>query len=94
GWFFAEAAPAARREALRYMGLRSAKGVNWAFIRLAYSSVADVAVVPMQDVLGLGPEARMNKPGTRGGNWLWRLAELPEPAVAARLRGLARLYGR
>lgn len=94
GWFFHEATPRARREALEYMGKRSAKDINWAFIRLAYSSVAEAAVVPLQDFLGLGPEARINKPGTRGGNWVWRLAELPSRDLARRIRRLARLYGR
>ncbi|MEZ0247873.1 MAG: 4-alpha-glucanotransferase [Thermoproteus sp.] len=94
GWFNYEASPRARREALEYMGRRSLKDVNWAFIRLVYSSVADVAIVPIQDFLGLGPEARMNKPGTRGGNWTWRLAELPGKELAGRMRRLARLYGR
>ena len=44
----------------------------WALIRLAWSSVADTAITPLQDVLGLGTEARMNLPGTAEGNWLWR----------------------
>ncbi|MGC8973388.1 MAG: 4-alpha-glucanotransferase [Thermoproteus sp.] len=94
GWFFHEASPKARREALEYMGRRSAKDIHWAFIRLAYSSVADVAVVPMQDFMGLGPEARINRPGTRGGNWVWRMTELPGRALARRIRRLVRLYGR
>ena len=59
----------------------------WGLIRLAFSSQARLAVVPAQDVLGLGSEARMNTPGTSSGNWSWRL----EPGqltseLAARLR--------
>ncbi len=63
---------------------------NWELIELAYASRASLAVVPAQDVLGLGSEARMNRPGTSTGNWHWRL----EPgqltsALAQRLRSLA-----
>ncbi|AET33957.1 4-alpha-glucanotransferase [Pyrobaculum ferrireducens] len=92
GWYLQEASPRARREFRQYSNCREA--VNWCFIKLAYMSVADVAVVPMQDVLGLGPEARMNRPGTVGGNWRWRMAKQPEPRQWRRLRSLARLYGR
>jgi len=69
--------------------------MGWAMIRAVLASVADVAVVPMQDVLGLGSEARMNVPGTLGGNWAWRMREAAlAPAAAARLGELAALYGR
>jgi len=68
--------------------------VNWCFIRLLFSTVADVAVVPIQDVLGLGAEARINKPATSRGNWKWRLHAQPPPTYARRLRRLAKLYGR
>lgn len=46
---------------------------NWGLIRTAYESKADMAIVPMQDILGLGKEARMNIPSTLGGNWVWRI---------------------
>ncbi len=69
--------------------------IEWRFIRMAFASVCKLAIVPLQDVLGLGSEARMNTPGTTGGNWTWRLsAESLDPAIARRLRGLAELYGR
>ncbi|HEX2729510.1 MAG TPA: 4-alpha-glucanotransferase [Rubrobacteraceae bacterium] len=66
----------------------------WDFVRLAYSSVASRTVVPMQDVLGLGSDARMNTPGTVKGNWVWRMGgtELTHE-LAARLRRLAEIYG-
>lgn len=68
---------------------------NWAFIRLAYASVADIAIVPLQDVLGLGTEARMNVPGQPGGNWSWRYREQALVGdLSARLHGLALTYGR
>jgi len=64
-------------------------------IRLAYSSVAARAIVPMQDVLGLGPETRMNLPGAADGNWAWRLdgAALMQD-LPPRLQELAKTYGR
>jgi 4-alpha-glucanotransferase len=68
---------------------------QWSLIRMAYESRASVAIVPAQDVLGLGSEARMNTPGRGDGNWSWRLepGELT-PEHAARLRGLAETYDR
>lgn len=55
--------------------------------RLAFSSPARLAIVPAQDALGLGSEARLNLPGTAEGNWSWRLKERSlTPALAARLR--------
>ena len=67
----------------------------WDFVRLAYSSVASRTVVPMQDVLGLGSDARMNTPGTVERNWVWRMSgtELILE-LAARLRRMAEIYGR
>jgi 4-alpha-glucanotransferase len=92
--------PEARR-ALAYLGQDGGGGpagaeeVHWALIRMAYLSVANLAVVPVQDVLGLGNEARMNTPGTPRGNWTWRLApDALTDAHAARLAALARQYGR
>lgn len=69
--------------------------LHWDFIRAALSSVAALALFPMQDVLGLGAEACMNRPGTANGNWTWRYREeMVSEASAARLRELTRLYGR
>ena len=67
----------------------------WDLIRLAWSSVSLVAVAPLQDVLGLGGEARMNKPGLAEGNWRWRFrAEQFRPDLIHRLAGLTELYNR
>jgi 4-alpha-glucanotransferase len=68
---------------------------HWSLIELAMSSRAAVAIVPAQDVLGLATEARMNMPGRREGNWLWRLrpGQLTHEH-AARLRDLTRASGR
>jgi 4-alpha-glucanotransferase len=61
-----------REHARRYLCL-DGREVHWEFIRAALASVADTAIVPAQDLLGLGSEARMNRPGTDTGNWRWRL---------------------
>jgi 4-alpha-glucanotransferase len=69
--------------------------MNWTMIRAVLASIADDAIVPLQDVLGLGSEARMNRPSTLGGNWTWRVREealAEEPAD--RLATLAALYDR
>jgi 4-alpha-glucanotransferase len=73
GWFESGAADHERRNAECYLG-RCEDGIHWAFIRAALNSVADLALVPLQDVLGLGSEARMNTPSLERGNWSWRLA--------------------
>ena len=64
-------------------------------IRAVLASVADVAIVPLQDVLGLGSEARMNLPGTVSGNWKWRYRPgALNSDLSARLRDLVTLYDR
>ena len=69
--------------------------INWTFIETVMASVADTVLIPMQDVLGLGSEARMNLPGRGEGNWQWRLRSGDlSPAHAARLKELATLYDR
>ncbi|MFQ5611489.1 MAG: 4-alpha-glucanotransferase [Anaerolineae bacterium] len=94
GWFKNSSAPEERAAALKYMGSDGCE-FNWDFIRLAFSSVADMAVVPLQDVLGLGSEARMNYPSQPGGNWRWRyLPGALADDLAGRLAELTELYGR
>ena len=79
---------------MKYMGSEG-REVNWDFIRLALMSVADTAVIPLQDILGLGSEARMNRPATIGGNWAWRFTrDMLTDAIKTRLRDLTTLYGR
>ncbi len=69
--------------------------VSWQLIRMAMMSPADTAVVPLQDALGLGSGARMNRPSSRRGNWSWRFAaDALDAATAERLRDLAETYGR
>ena len=81
--------------ATRYLGLNEAEGFHWGILRGGMSSVADLFVVQMQDYLGLGAEARMNTPGTLGGNWQWRLQKGQiDEALIERIAETARIYGR
>jgi 4-alpha-glucanotransferase len=69
--------------------------INWVFIRTLMASVADTVIFPIQDVLGLGSEARMNTPGTATGNWRWRFrGECLDEDIAGRLRQMAKTYDR
>jgi len=88
GWF-AALDPATKARVLDYLG-GTADEVSWSMIRTAYTSVADLAIVPLQDVLDLGSEARMNVPGVARGNWSWRApSDAFTPERAHRLRRLA-----
>jgi 4-alpha-glucanotransferase len=94
GWFQSGAADHERRNAECYLG-RCEDGIHWAFIRAALNSVADLALIPLQDVLGLGSEARMNTPSLDGGNWKWRFAlEQLTPELTAKLAQLAAVTDR
>lgn len=69
--------------------------IHWDLIRAVWASVADTAIAPAQDLLGLGSVARMNLPATKTGNWSWRMARgALTPKIAKRLRELTELYGR
>src|SRR6266436_42311 len=103
GWFHDRGSPQRtpeqcekeRRAALEYLGVKdSGREIHWDMIRGVWSSVANLAVAPAQDLLGLGDEARMNLPGTAQGNWEWRLLALPDRRVQERLRETTRIYGR
>lgn len=81
--------------AKKYLNVKNAKNITWDFIRLAFASVANTCVIPMQDFLNLGGEARMNFPSTLGGNWEWRM--LPgqfSEELAERIAQLSKLYSR
>ena len=71
GWWHSGASEHERRNAEAYVG-RCDDGIHWAFIRAAQCSPASMSIIPLQDVLGLGSEARMNTPSLHGGNWRWR----------------------
>ncbi len=96
GWYEQEADATAREELVRYLGRRiDAAAAPLELVRLAQMSVADLAMFPLQDILGLGAESRMNRPSTRSGNWLWRLGPgQASPSVAASLKRMSFTYGR
>lgn len=80
--------------ALKYLGT-DGREMNWAFIRTVLASVADIAIIPLQDALGLGSEARMNLPGRPNGNWRWRFKqEMLTDEIRERLKELTVMYDR
>jgi 4-alpha-glucanotransferase len=92
--WFAQAPEAERQHLCRYLNVDGAHPA-WSLWRLAQASVADTAVAPLQDLLGLGSEGRMNTPGAANGNWGWRFGWDDLPAdLAERMAELATLYGR
>ena len=74
GWWESDASETEKHWAIEYLG-KVDDGINWAFIRAAFASVSILAVIPVQDVLGLPGDARMNIPSQPGGNWSWRLRD-------------------
>jgi 4-alpha-glucanotransferase len=95
GWFNRDLSDYGRDRLIRYLGGLSNQGVNWDLIRLAFSSVADWAIVPLQDILGLDETARMNRPGTAVGNWDWRFcSHMLTTEASDRLRAITEIYGR
>lgn len=83
-----------QRFCLSYLN-SNGKGINWEMIRAAWASVANTAIVPVQDLLGIGNEGRMNLPASTSGNWYWRLsAEALDKEILDRLKGLTETYGR
>ncbi len=81
--------------AKRYLNIKAKKEIYWEFIRAALSSVADTAIIHVQDYLGLGSEARVNMPSTLGNNWKWRLRDGQlDDSLAERIREITKLYGR
>jgi 4-alpha-glucanotransferase len=103
GWFTAGVGDSTRTETevaaerqfvLDYLGSDGSE-INWDLIRLALASVANTAMIPLQDVLGCGSEARMNVPARESGNWGWRFQmEELTPDLQARLAKLTNVYGR
>lgn len=96
GWFEGEATPEIKERLFRYLGREvPVEEIHWELIRLAMMSVANMVIFPVQDILGLGAEARMNRPATTEGNWQWRLSpEQLTPSITDTLRGMTELYGR
>jgi 4-alpha-glucanotransferase len=74
GWFEKEAKQTQKSRLLeRFPHKVSQSEIHWEVVRLAMSSIANTVIVPIQDILGLGAEARMNRPASVRGNWRWRL---------------------
>ena len=96
GWLESEATTVEKRRLFRYIGQEiSADQLPPVLIRLAMMSVADTVIFPLQDILGLGAESRMNRPGTDTGNWRWRLEkDRISPLVTETLADMTEVYGR
>ena len=96
GWFEREASPDDKKRLFSYIGREVwPPELNWELIRLAMASIADVAIFPLQDVLCLGQEAKMNRPGTLDGNWQWRVTpEQLNPSISNRLAEMTTIYAR
>lgn len=92
GWY--RSAPSQEQDfCRRYLG-RPDQNIAWDMIRAVWSSVAMFALAPMQDVLNLGTEARMNFPGRPSGNWAWRMPPSHDPRWDAGLKEFNFIYGR
>ena len=93
GWYLSQA-PAVKDVVRRYLA-RDDHDIVWDFIRMAFSSVSRYAIVPMQDLLALETDSRMNTPSTLGGNWAWRLrANEIDDIIKGRLSEMTDLYDR
>jgi 4-alpha-glucanotransferase len=93
GWYL-KASKDCQKKVRQYMNTNRSK-VAWDFIRTCYGSVSEMAIVPLQDVLGLDSTARMNAPGTTMNNWQWRyIPELLDMELARKLYDTSVLYGR
>lgn len=95
GWIKQTGNPKEVKHAIEYLKLDDKERMNWGFIRGVWSSVGKVAMTQMQDLLGLGNDARMNYPSTLGGNWTWRMREgVLTDDLAEKLYAITKLYGR
>lgn len=104
GWFYSEAGAGSTRDAvdiarerdycLKYLASDGAE-IHWDFVRAVWASVANTAIVPMADLLGIGTEGRMNLPASASGNWHWRMTkDSISDEIANRLKELTEIYGR
>ncbi len=96
GWFEKEITPEAKKRLFQYFGREiGLDEIHWEMVRLAMMSVANIAILPMQDILGLGSEARMNLPASANGNWQWQLGRQQITSdLAAKLFEMTQTYGR
>jgi len=98
GWW-QQASPHEKQFLAKYLGYKTPETIeeiNWVLIRTALTSVADLAIIPLQDILGLGSQARMNDPSQYAGNWRWRYSHsnLLTPALSDRLLELTQISDR
>ena len=95
GWYRNDVGSDERRRLDSYTNKTlSSRKISAEMMHMAYVSVANTAIIPMQDVLGLDANARMNTPSKTTGNWTWRLREIPDDETENRLAALVRIYGR
>ncbi len=95
GWFY-DRSPEEQARVVDYLGCVSPKGIHWSLINLALGSVANTAIFPLQDILGLGTEGKMNTPSQAEGNWEWRYHPdvLNDHGLREHLKYVTYLYGR
>jgi malto-oligosyltrehalose synthase/4-alpha-glucanotransferase len=94
GWHENELTAAGRNNFESYTGVASGAKAAMQLIRLAYSSVAGTAIIPVQDILNLPAGARLNTPSSTKGNWTWRMKSIPESKVEEMLSALCHTFGR
>jgi 4-alpha-glucanotransferase len=96
GWFQSEATVEEKQRLCRYLGYKvPADQVHWAMVRLVMQSTARIALIPLQDIFGLGKTARMNRPGKALGNWRWRFSSRRlTGSLADQLAQLTETFGR
>jgi 4-alpha-glucanotransferase len=96
GWFENEADDECKQRLAQYFGFKqTAEEIPWTMVRAAMMSVADLAIAPLQDIVGLGGEARMNKPSVANGNWSWRCTEeMLSDSVIDKLKQVTHIFGR
>ena len=94
GWF-TERSEEEKQRVIDYLGCLCPEGIHWSMIRLALSSIANNTIIPLQDILGLGVEGKMNSPGQAEGNWAWRYSPGSlTPELSKKLNELTYIYGR
>ncbi len=95
GWYMDPGVSERSKARARRYANSDGSRIHWDFLRMAMSTVADIAIIPMQDLLGFGSDCRMNRPSTSKGNWRWRLApRFVTRDLAARLLDETRFYAR
>jgi 4-alpha-glucanotransferase len=96
GWY-RDASPKEKDHVRSYLRV-DGREIGWDFVRSAYAAVSRLAVIPMQDLLSLGGDARFNTPGVAAGNWQWRYSESQLQTLhtqsASYLKSLGEVYGR